>query len=143
MAGKIYPIKAIKTINIKIINPTNHTNRLESNSKHKKMALNICIYSNKYIKDVNTICRLRSTNPKSKSNIINSTNIQFILIKQLKNNQDNIIPTIICKAIIKPRLKPTPYKRNKSPDNKSKTKQIPQSKNRRKILIKIISFIIF
>lgn len=73
------------------------------------------------MRDVNTICRLRKTNPKSKSNIINSTNIQFMLIKQLKNNQDNIIPTTICKAIINPRLNPTPYKRNKSPDNKSKT----------------------
>ena len=105
---------------INIMNPTNHTKRLESNSRHRNIALNRCMYSNKYINDVKTICTLRNTKPRSKSNIINNTNIQFILIKQLKNNQDNIIPTIICNAIINPKLNPTPYKRNKSPDNKSK-----------------------
>lgn len=99
--------------------PIIHTIKLESNNKHKKIALNKCMYNNKYINDVNTICILLSTNPRSKSNIINNTNIQFIQIKQLKNNQDNITPTKICNTIIKPKLNPRPYKRNKSPDNKS------------------------
>lgn len=58
-----------------------------------------------------------------------------MLIKQLKNNQDNIIPTTICKAIMKPKLKPTPYKRNKSPDNKSKTNKLPHPKIAAKIII--------
>lgn len=62
---------------------------------------------------------------------MNNTKIQFIQIKQLKNNQDNIIPTKICKAIINPRLNPTPYNLNKSPDNKSKQNKKISFKHRR------------
>lgn len=41
-----------------------------------------------------------------------------------------MIPTKICKAIINPKLNPTPYNLNKSPDNKSnKTKNFSQKQS--------------
>lgn len=42
VAGSIYPMKAINIIKINIKNPTSHTSKLESNNKHKKIALNKC-----------------------------------------------------------------------------------------------------
>lgn len=52
MQGRIYPRKAITIINIKIIKPIPHTSKWESNNKHKKITLKICMYNIKNIKDV-------------------------------------------------------------------------------------------
>lgn len=78
------------------------------------------------------MCRLLNINPKSKSSIINNTKIQFMHIKQLKNNHDNAIPTKICKKITNPKLNPKPYKRKRSPDNKREHKFLNIIKNKRK-----------
>lgn len=43
-----------------------------------------------------------------------------------------MIPTKICKAIINPKLNPTPYNLNKSPDNKRQHKFLNKIKNTKK-----------
>lgn len=69
--------------------------------------MKICTYNKKYNNDVNTICTLRTTKPKSKSHK-NITKYQFEQMKQLKNNHAKHAPQQICMAIKKPKLKPTP-----------------------------------
>lgn len=71
------------------------------------MHLKICTYNKKYNNDVKHICTLRTTKPKSKSHK-NNTKYQLAHIKQLKKSHAKQTPHIICNAIKKPKLNPTP-----------------------------------
>lgn len=118
MQGSIYPRKAITIINIKIIKPIPHTSKWESNSKHKKITLKICMYNIKNIKDV--LPRPKPS-PKKKTQKLPKKNSQKKKTKlskkhppQKKNSLPKPkLPQKIKKQSSRPPLKPHPKKKKR------------------------------